>query len=45
MSKHTFHRIYFQHINFQQPKEFVGYFAKIVSDIIEVSHNKLFVKT
>ncbi len=26
-------------------KEFVGYFAKIISDIIEVRHDKLFVKT
>ncbi len=26
-------------------KEFVGYFAKIISDMIEVRHNKLFVKT
>ncbi len=26
-------------------KEFVGYFAKIISDVIEVRHDKLFVKT
>ncbi len=26
-------------------KEFVGYFAKIISDMIEVIHDKLFVKT
>ncbi len=26
-------------------KVFVGYFAKIISDIIEVRHDKLFVKT
>ncbi len=26
-------------------KEFVGYFAKIISDMIEVRHYKLFVKT
>ncbi len=26
-------------------KEFVGYFAKILSDMIEVRHDKLFVKT
>ncbi len=26
-------------------KEFVGYFAKIISDMIEVRHDKLFVKT
>ncbi len=26
-------------------KEFVGYFAKITSDMIEVRHDKLFVKT
>ncbi len=26
-------------------KEFVGYFAKIISDMIEVRHHKLFVKT
>ncbi len=25
--------------------EFVGYFAKIISDMIEVGHDKLFVKT
>ncbi len=25
-------------------KEFVGYFAKIISDMIEVRHDKLFVK-
>ncbi len=25
--------------------EFVGYFAKIISDMIEVRHDKLFVKT
>ncbi len=26
-------------------KEFVGYFAKIISNLIEVRHDKLFVKT
>ncbi len=26
-------------------KEFVGYFVKIISDMIEVRHDKLFVKT
>ncbi len=26
-------------------KEFVGYFAKIIFDMIEVRHDKLFVKT
>ncbi len=26
-------------------KEFVGYFANIISDMIEVRHDKLFVKT
>ncbi len=26
-------------------KEFVGYFAKIIYDIIQVRHDKLFVKT
>ncbi len=26
-------------------KEFVGYFAKIISDMIKVRHDKLFVKT
>ncbi len=26
-------------------KEFVGYFTKIISHLIEVRHNKLFVKT
>ncbi len=26
-------------------KEFVGYFAKIISDMIELRHDKLFVKT
>ncbi len=26
-------------------EEFVGYFAKIISDMIEVRHDKLFVKT
>ncbi len=26
-------------------KEFVGYFAKIISNMIEVRHDKLFVKT
>ncbi len=26
-------------------KECVGYFAKIISDVIEVRHDKLFVKT
>ncbi len=26
-------------------KEIVGYFAKIISDMIEVTHDKLFVKT
>ncbi len=26
-------------------KEFVGYFAKIISDMIEVRHDKMFVKT
>ncbi len=26
-------------------KEFVGYFAKIITDMIEVRHDKLFVKT
>ncbi len=26
-------------------KEFVGYFAKIISDLIEIRHDKLFAKT
>ncbi len=26
-------------------KEFVGYLAKIISDMVEVRHDKLFVKT
>ncbi len=26
-------------------KEFVGYFAKLIYDMIEVRHDKLFVKT
>ncbi len=26
-------------------KEFVGYLAKLISDMIEVRHDKLFVKT
>ncbi len=26
-------------------KEFIGYFTKIISDMIEVRHDKLFVKT
>ncbi len=26
-------------------KEFVGYFAKIISDMTEVRHDKVFVKT
>ncbi len=26
-------------------KEFVGYYAKLISDKIEVRHDKLFVKT
>ncbi len=32
-------------INMFISKEFVGYFAKIISDIIEVRHDELFVKT
>ncbi len=32
-------------INIFMSKEFVGYFAKIISGMIEVRHDKLFVKT